>query len=65
MHSDYDLKQEQLNKSSLLSSKKFLEGLMDIFTLHVVSILLFISKSKTNFFIQFSFKKTRKKAQAL
>ena len=38
MHSDYDLKQEQLNKSSLLSSRKFLEGLMEIFKLHVVSI---------------------------
>ena len=37
MHSDYDLKQEQLNKHSLLSSKKFLEGLMEIFKAHVVS----------------------------
>jgi DnaJ family protein C protein 13 len=37
MHSDYDLKQEQLNKTSLLSSKKFLEGLLDIFSSHVVS----------------------------
>lgn len=35
MHNDYDIKQEQLNKSSLLSSKKFLEGLMEIFTNHV------------------------------
>jgi DnaJ family protein C protein 13 len=35
MHQDYDLKQEQLNKHSLMSSKKFLEGLMDIFTSHV------------------------------
>jgi len=35
MHNDYDLKQEQLNKTSLLSSKKFLEGLMEIFTMHV------------------------------
>ena len=30
MHQDYDLKQEQLNKSSLLSSEKFLEGLLDL-----------------------------------
>ena len=37
MHSDYDLKQEQLNKASLLSSKKFLAGLMEIFKVHVVS----------------------------
>jgi hypothetical protein len=37
MHNDYDLKQEQLNKSSLMSSKKFLEGLLEIFYRHVVS----------------------------
>lgn len=37
MHSDYDLRQEQLNKSSLLSSKNFLEGLLDMWTQHVVS----------------------------
>ena len=30
MHQDYDLKQEQLNKSSLLSSEKFLDGLLDL-----------------------------------
>jgi hypothetical protein len=36
MHNDYDLRQEQLNKTSLLSSKKFLEGLMEIFISHVV-----------------------------
>ncbi|CAF0754857.1 unnamed protein product [Brachionus calyciflorus] len=35
MHSDYDLKQEQLNKTSLLSSKKFLEGLMEILLDHI------------------------------
>lgn len=35
MHSDYDLKQEQLNKSSLLSSKQFLENLLDMWTKHV------------------------------
>lgn len=39
MHNDYDLKQEQLNKSSLMSSKKFLEGLLEIFNRHVVSQL--------------------------
>ncbi|GAB6018577.1 DnaJ sub C member 13 [Chamberlinius hualienensis] len=36
MHTDYDLRQEQLNKSSLLSSKTFLEGLLDLFTTHVM-----------------------------
>ena len=35
MHSDYDLKQEQLNKSSLLQSKSFLESLLDMWTHHI------------------------------
>ncbi|XP_077997979.1 dnaJ homolog subfamily C member 13-like [Glandiceps talaboti] len=35
MHDDYELRQEQLNKSSLLSSKKFLENLLELFTVHV------------------------------
>lgn len=35
MHSDYDLKQEQLNKSSLLQSKQFLESLLDMWTHHI------------------------------
>ena len=37
MHEDFDLKQEQLNKSSLLSSERFLDGLLDMWTTHVVS----------------------------
>ena len=35
MHLDYDIRQEQLNKSGILSSKKFLETLLDIFLRHV------------------------------
>ncbi|XP_062544604.1 dnaJ homolog subfamily C member 13 isoform X2 [Armigeres subalbatus] len=35
MHAEYDLKQEQLNKSSLLHSKSFLEQLLDMWTKHV------------------------------
>ncbi|XP_054717127.1 dnaJ homolog subfamily C member 13-like [Uloborus diversus] len=35
MHDDYDLRQEQLNKSSLLSSKKFLESLLGMFVEHI------------------------------
>ncbi|GIY06445.1 dnaJ homolog subfamily C member 13 [Caerostris darwini] len=35
MHDDYDLRQEQLNKSSLLSSKKFLENLLEMFIDHI------------------------------
>ncbi|MGH0124511.1 UNVERIFIED_CONTAM: hypothetical protein FKN15_018998 [Acipenser sinensis] len=35
MHDDYDLRKEQLNKASLLSSKKFLENLLEKFNIHV------------------------------
>lgn len=38
MHEDYDLRQEQMNKSSLLSSERFLDGLLDMWTTHVVCI---------------------------
>jgi DnaJ family protein C protein 13 len=37
MHDNYDLRQEQLNKSSLLSSSKFLESLLTMWISHVVS----------------------------
>lgn len=36
VNSDHDLKQEQLNKSSILSSKTFLETLLNMWTAHVV-----------------------------
>lgn len=35
MSTEYNIKQEQLNKSSLLSSKMFLESLLDMWTEHV------------------------------
>lgn len=35
MHEDYELRQEQLNKSSLLSNTKFLEGLLTMWQKHV------------------------------
>lgn len=35
VNSDHDLKQEQLNKSSILSSKSFLETLLNMWTTHV------------------------------
>lgn len=38
MHDDYDLRQEQLNKASLLSSKKFLENLLEKFITNVVPV---------------------------
>lgn len=40
MHEEYDLRQEQLNKQSIMSSKKFLEGLLDMFSMHVVSVAI-------------------------
>lgn len=39
MHDNYDLRQEQLNKASLLSSKKFLQALLDLFSDRVVSYI--------------------------
>ncbi|CAH1789259.1 unnamed protein product [Owenia fusiformis] len=36
MHDDYDIRQEQLNKASLMSSKKFLENLLELFKQNVV-----------------------------
>ena len=39
MHDDYDLRQEQLNKASLMSSKTFMEKLLDMFKSHVVSVI--------------------------
>ena len=39
MHEDYDLRQEQYNKQSLLSSERFLDGLLDMWTTHVVSLI--------------------------
>lgn len=35
MHNNYDLRQEQLNKASLLSSKRFLENLLETFCVHI------------------------------
>ena len=38
MHDNFDLRQEQLNKSSLLSSRQFLELLLGPFKTHVVRL---------------------------
>ncbi|XP_013389487.1 dnaJ homolog subfamily C member 13, partial [Lingula anatina] len=35
MHDDYDLRQEQLNKASLMSSKSFMQNLLNLFKNHV------------------------------
>ena len=40
MHEDYDIRQEQLNKASIMSSKSFLEQLLNMFRAHVVSFAL-------------------------
>lgn len=37
MHDNYDLRQEQLNKSSLLFTKSFLDVLLNRFTTNAVS----------------------------
>lgn len=42
MHDDCDLRQEQLNKSSLLSSNKFFESLLEMWVNHIVSISSYI-----------------------
>lgn len=39
MHDDYDLRQEQTNKSSLLQKKVFLESLLNMWTTHVVCVI--------------------------
>lgn len=41
MHDEYDLRQEQLNKSSLLQTKSFLESLLNMWTTHIVCIKTF------------------------
>ncbi|KAG5881132.1 hypothetical protein JTB14_020836 [Gonioctena quinquepunctata] len=35
MHEDYDLRQEQLNKSSILQTKPFLDSLLNMWTTHI------------------------------
>lgn len=40
MHQEPDLRQEQLNKASMLSSAPFLEGLLAMWADHVVSALI-------------------------
>lgn len=48
MHDNCDLRQEQLNKSSLLSSNKFLESLLEMWMNHVVSTT-FITDCESNY----------------
>lgn len=40
MYNESDLRQEQLNKSSLLSTPKFLQTILDMWIKHVVKCLL-------------------------
>ena len=35
MHDNYDLKQEQNNKASILASDKFVDGLLDLLSAHL------------------------------
>lgn len=50
MQDDCDLRQEQLNKSSLLSSTKFLESLLDMWINHIVKS--FDTSNYNNFILQ-------------
>lgn len=40
MHSDYEIRQEQLNKASILSNKAFLGKLLDMWIAHIVSVTI-------------------------
>lgn len=40
MHRDSDIRQEQLNKSSLLATPSFLESLLDMWVEHIVSFII-------------------------
>lgn len=53
MHDDYDLRQEQLNKASLLSSKKFLENLLEKFITNVVNTVQSIEGEKKKTSLEF------------
>jgi len=43
MHENFDIKQEQLNKASIMSSPKFLQNLLDMFSLHVIRLIYYKS----------------------
>lgn len=47
MHDDYDIRQEQMNKASIMSSKSFLQSLLDMFKNHVVGCCCY---HKVNFY---------------
>ena len=55
MHDDYDLRQEQLNKASIMSSKAFLENLLEMFNAHVVSLLHLLFGFPLLFLLSFVF----------
>jgi len=57
MHRDSDIRQEQLNKSSLLATSSFLESLLDMWVEHIVSYKSIQSKSKFNMTYFFSQKR--------
>lgn len=49
MHANYELRLEQLNKQSLLSSKPFVEHLLNLIVNHVVSFLFCLCFSLASF----------------
>ena len=50
MHENFDLRQEQLNKASLLYSKAFLEDLLGLFNTHVVRFFIYFHSRYCNVF---------------
>lgn len=65
MHRDSDIRQEQLNKSSLLATPSFLESLLDMWVEHIVSfrILIFEKKKKCFILINYIFPSFRNVGQ--
>lgn len=64
MHRDSDIRQEQLNKSSLLATPSFLESLLDMWVEHIVSFIIikFMNTGiivKTHLLLLFFFNKKR------
>lgn len=59
MHRDSDIRQEQLNKSSLLATPSFLESLLDMWVEHIVSCVNLKLKINLIYYILIYFIKKR------
>ena len=54
MHDNFDIRQEQMNKRSLLSSTGFLELLLEPLKMHVVRARLYMSNSQCMYICLYS-----------